>query len=339
MVEALDDGARASSSFLTSMTDLSLITVTYRSATTMPRFLAAARQAIPSAEIVVIDNASDDDTVQVVRRHDPAAKVICCAENLGFARGCNQGASQASAEWLLFLNPDLELRQVALPPPTPTRDTTLWSGLTAAGNTGAPRSELRADTSLAEDYLAQLYSHLLPPGIASRIPIRRRPPGWASGALFLTHRNAFARAGGFDPRYFLYYEDRDLGAEYRRHGMPIRELLTLVGTHQHGGSSSNVTSARREAWSFISWLEYLAKWRGQPTADRAAKRTFTVFERFIRLGQARAAIPRARTKAQHTAQVLRDIEDFEGLLPPNSGDYYPCARQAIRAAISRKVGK
>jgi N-acetylglucosaminyl-diphospho-decaprenol L-rhamnosyltransferase len=339
MVGALDERARASWSFPTSMTDLSLITVTYRSATTMPGFLAAARQAVPTAEIVVIDNASDDDTVQVIKQHDPSAKVVRCAENLGFARGCNRGASQASGEWLLFLNPDLELRQVALPPPNTTRDAALWSGLTAARDHGPPYSELRADTSLAEDYLAQLYSHLLPPVIASRIPIRRRPAGWASGALFLTHRDAFARAGGFDRRYFLYYEDRDLGAEYRRHGMPIRELVTLVGTHQHGGSSSNVTSAQREAWAFLSWLEYLAKWRGQPTANRAATTTFTVFERFIQLGHARAAIPRARTKARHTAQVLRDIEDFEDLLPSTSGDYYPCARQAIRAANSHRVGK
>lgn len=74
MAGALDERARASWSFPTSMTDFSLITVTYRSATTMPGFLAAARQAVPTAEIVVIDNASDDDTVRVVGRHDPGCK-------------------------------------------------------------------------------------------------------------------------------------------------------------------------------------------------------------------------------------------------------------------------
>jgi N-acetylglucosaminyl-diphospho-decaprenol L-rhamnosyltransferase len=321
------------------VTELSLITVTYRSASTMSAFLAAARQAAPTAQIVVVDNASDDDTIEVVKQHDPAATVITCAENLGFGRGCNLGASQASGEWLLFLNPDLALRKVTLPTRPAAQDASLWSGIIADSDECCPRSGLRADTSLPEDYVAQLHSHLLPPALSSRIPIRRRPYGWASGALFLTRSETFRQVGGFDPRYFLYYEDRDLGAKYRRSGRPLHALGTLVGTHAQSGSSSNVSSAQREAWSFVSWLEYIAKWRDQPTAIRAAKRTFTMFEKALRLGHAGSAIPRVREKAHRVDEVLRHIEAFDDLLPETPDAYYPYARDVVRAATSRGARK
>jgi N-acetylglucosaminyl-diphospho-decaprenol L-rhamnosyltransferase len=328
---------RIPTTFLGDVTELSLITVTYRSASTMAAFLAAARQAAPTAQIVVVDNASDDDTIEVVQQHDPTATVVTCAENLGFGRGCNLGASQASGEWLLFLNPDLALRKMALPTHASAHDASLWSGVIAGHDERSPRSGLRADTSLPEDYVAQLLSHLLPPALSSRIPIRRRPYGWASGALFLTRREAFRRIGGFDSRYFLYYEDRDLGAKYRRSGRPLRALGTLMGTHAQTGSSSNVSLAQREAWSFVSWLEYIAKWRDQPTAIRAANRTFAMFEKVLRLCDAGPAIPRVRQKAHRVGEVLRHIETFEDLLPQTSDAYYPYARDAIRAAISRRA--
>jgi N-acetylglucosaminyl-diphospho-decaprenol L-rhamnosyltransferase len=321
------------------VTDLSLITVTYRSASTMGAFLAAARRAAPTAQVVVVDNASDDDTIEVVRQHDPAATVVACAENLGFGRGSNLGASHASGEWLLFLNPDLALRKVALPTRASVHDTGLWSGVIGSDDERFDRSGLRAETSLAEDYVAQLFSHLLPPSLSSRIPIRRRPSGWASGALFLTRRDAFRQVGGFDPRYFLYYEDRDLGAKYRCSGRPLRALDTLVGTHAHSGSSSNVSLAQRNAWSFVSWFEYIAKWRGQATAIRAAHRTFATFEKFLRLEHAAPAIPRVRQKAYRVAEVLRHMEHFQDDLPQTSEVYYPYARHAIQAAISRAASK
>jgi N-acetylglucosaminyl-diphospho-decaprenol L-rhamnosyltransferase len=320
------------------VTELSLITVTHRSASTIGAFLAAARQAAPTAQIVVVDNASDDDTIEVVKQRDPAATIVTCAQNLGYGRGCNLGASQAHGDWLLFLNPDLALREVALPAHT-SAHAGVWSGIITEEKERFPRAGIRADTSLPEDYLAQLYSHLLPPALSSRIPIRRRPYGWASGALFLTRSKAFLQVGGFDPRYFLYYEDRDLGAKYRRNGSPPRALRTLVGTHAQGGSSSNVSSAQREAWSFVSWFEYIAKWRDQPTAIRTAERTFATFEKVCRLGDAGSAIPRVREKAKRVGEVLHHIESFDDLLPQTADTYYPQARDVVRAAISRRARK
>jgi N-acetylglucosaminyl-diphospho-decaprenol L-rhamnosyltransferase len=311
------------------MHDLSLITVTYRSASKLPSFLDAARRAAPDAQIVIVDNGSDDDTIQVAKRHAPSATVLGSGANLGFGRGCNLGASEASGRWLLFLNPDVELHEITLPARGTHVRRGLWSGLIASSDARRPSSGLRADTSLLEDYIKQLFSHFLPPSIASAMPVRRKPSGWASGALLLTRKQDFQLVGGFDPRYFLYYEDRDLGGKYRQLGMPITELSGLVGRHAPGTSSSNVLSARREAWSFVSWFEYLSRWRGYATAQRAASVVHTTLERAIRIGETAGITDRIRQKALHMADVLRYIRGFDDELPSVSDAYYPYARQAI----------
>src|SRR4051794_30165391 len=71
------------------MTDLSIITVTYQSAAKIGAFLEAAHLAAPSAEIVVVDNASTDETCEVVQAADERVKLVRSTENLGFGRGCD----------------------------------------------------------------------------------------------------------------------------------------------------------------------------------------------------------------------------------------------------------
>lgn len=316
------------------MSDLSIIVVTYRSAAKLPSFLKAARTAAPEAEIVIVDNASDDDTIQVARQIDPRARIVQLAINLGFGRGCNLGAGEATGRWLLFTNPDLELRRIHLPSLDDDHEG-LWSGTiaTGAGSLSADQG-IRADNSLPEDYANQVLSHLVPPSISSRIPVRRSPPGWASGALLLTSQEAFQRVGGFDSRYFLYYEDRDLGARYRALDIPIRTLNGLLGAHGQGTSSDGVSVLHRDAWSLISWFEYLGKWKGQPTANRAAKLAYRTFEPVASLSDKQRLSTRLRSKAERVDALLQYIRTFEERLPADADGYYPCARPAVEHAFS-----
>lgn len=316
-----------------SMPDLSIIVVTYRSAAKLPSFLKAARSVTPHAEILIVDNASDDDTTEVARHVDPSARIVRSEVNIGFGRGCNLGAREASGKWLLFANPDLELRQVALPPPADGHHG-LWAGRIATGaNYLSARPDIRADTSFWEGYVEQVLSHLLPPRLSSRIATRRRPPSWASGALFLTSKSTFLRVGGFDPRYFLYYEDRDLGARYRALGIPIRPLTGLVGVHRQGTSSSDVSPGQREGWSLLSWLEYLGKWKGQVTANHAAKITYRTFALVASLSGQKALPARLSSKAERVAAVLHHLRTFEVQLPAGVDGYYPCACLAVEYAV------
>jgi GT2 family glycosyltransferase len=315
------------------MPDLSVIVVTYRSADKLQPFLNATRGVAPHAEIVIVDNASDDDTTQVARQVDATARIVQCDVNVGFGRACNLGASEARGGWLLFANPDLQLRRLDLPSTTDADDG-LWSGSIAMeGGDLVPSPGMRADTSLPEDYVDQVFSHLLPPSMSSRIPVRHRPPGWASGALFLTSRATFQRVGGFDPRYFLYYEDRDLGARYRALEIPIRPLEGLVGVHHQGTSSSNVSAGQREGWSLLSWLEYLGKWKGQQTANRAAKMAYRTFAPIASLSGQEKLPARLSSKAERVAAVLHHLRTFEEQLPAGADGYYPCARLAVEYAF------
>jgi N-acetylglucosaminyl-diphospho-decaprenol L-rhamnosyltransferase len=321
---------------LISMQELSIVAVTYRSAPKLPAFLDAARSAAPNAELVIVDNGSDDDTLEVAKRHAPSASLLCSGTNLGFGRGCNLGASEAGGEWLLFLNPDVELRKLALPRRNTAACGGIWSGLIFARGAQRPVLGLRADTSSLEDYLTQLFFHFLPPRVASAIPVRRRPSGWASGAMLLTRKQDFQRVGGFDPSYFLYYEDRDLGAKYRSHGMTIGGLSGLVAHHSPGTSSSDVSASRREAWSYLSWFEYLASWRGYAAARRAACMVHTVLARAVRLADSRGTTDRVRQKALDIADVLQYMTNFDDHLPSVSGPYYPYARLALSDLASRE---
>ncbi|HVJ36755.1 MAG TPA: glycosyltransferase, partial [Stenotrophomonas sp.] len=89
---------------------IAAVVVTYRSGATIDECLARLRAAADVAEIRVVDNDSDDDTLTVVQRHaidDARVHFIANPDNPGFATACNQGAADSSAPWLVFINPDL----------------------------------------------------------------------------------------------------------------------------------------------------------------------------------------------------------------------------------------
>ena len=259
------------------VTELSLITVTYRSASTMGAFLAAARQAAPTAQLVVVDNASDDDTTAVVEQHAPAATVLTCARTWALgadatlaphrqaANGCSSSIrTWCCARWRCHhipLHTTPASGQVYLSATMsvfPGRDfvpTPPGGGLHDAGVLSSPAAGAR-------------FAGTNPP----------QAIWWAYwGALPHSQRD-IPQVRGFDPRYFMLYEDRDLGAKYRRSGLPLRPLGTLVGTHAHGGSSRGVSSAQREAWAFISWIEYVAI-GGAADGDPCTERPFSMFRR------------------------------------------------------------
>ena len=85
---------------------IAAVVVTYQSASTIDACLLRLRAAEGISEIRVVDNASSDDTVDVVQRHalaDPRVHFIANPDNPGFATACNQGARDSQAPWLVFI--------------------------------------------------------------------------------------------------------------------------------------------------------------------------------------------------------------------------------------------
>ena len=96
---------------------IAAVVVSHRSASTLDDCLLRLRGAHGVAQIRVVDNASDDATLEIVQRHalaDPRLRFIANPDNPGFAVACNQGAAASDAPWLAFVNPDLRVRPDSL---------------------------------------------------------------------------------------------------------------------------------------------------------------------------------------------------------------------------------
>src|SRR4051812_22305435 len=196
---------------------LSVIIVSYRSCEALAATLPAlARELRDGDEIVVVDNASPDDSVATVRRLAPGATVVENAHNAGFPGGCNQGAAVARNPLLVFLNPD------AAPQPgwgeairAPLRDERGWAAWQALVTQDGGRAVNTAGNVAHFTGLGWAGQAGTPLADAD---LRRREVGYLSGACLAVRRDAFAAVGGFDAHYFLYCEDLDLSMRLRLAG-------------------------------------------------------------------------------------------------------------------------
>jgi GT2 family glycosyltransferase len=273
--------------------------------------LASVRRAFPDAELVVVDNGSHDDTVGIVRAATPHARVIETGENIGFGRACNAGAEAARGSHLLFINPDSVVDEV---------DRGRLESLLMARPFGLVAPALkgecdrrRAENSWRGEYFTHTFETLRPREWRARPrPYNEAKAAWVSGAILLVAREEFLGLGGFDPRFFLYYEDRDLSHRYRDAGLPVRNTDSIRGRHVAGSSSgNNGFRARPMAWSLLGWIQYVSIHEGEQAARRAARATFVTL-RVLRLGMHSLAAfrwPRATRKAQQIDELLRVLAE------------------------------
>jgi hypothetical protein len=184
------------------------VVVTFNSSAAVAASLPALGEQLGAGdELVVVDNASHDDTVATVLAIVPSAVVVRNAANAGFAAGANAGARAATGDLLLFLNPD------ATPAPgfveairAPRRDWTAWMGLvTTDGGRGVNSSGgVVHFTGIAWAGQAAIDAP--------------REVAFLSGACLAVPRDAWERAGGFAADYFMYHEDVDLSLRLRLAG-------------------------------------------------------------------------------------------------------------------------
>jgi GT2 family glycosyltransferase len=308
---------------------ISVVIVTYDSAACVDRCLASLLERLPDAELVVVDNDSRDNTRRVVRAAAPRARLIELGENVGFGRASNVGVEAASGSHVLFFNPDAILSGV---------DDARLEQLLAGRPFGlvAPvlegeKDRRRAETSWRSDYIAQTFWMLRPRWWRPRHRLTRGPEAtWVSAAVLLVSRDEFLRLGGFDPRFFLYYEDRDLSQRYRDAGLPIGMTDILRGRHVGTSSSAgDDLRAAQIAWNLLGWIQYVSIHEGERAARRAAHATLVTL-RALRLGTTALAAtrwPRAQRKARQIDELLRLVSDEARV---NEANFCPDAARVIR---------
>ena len=294
-----------------------IIVVTHNSARWLPRMLdALAAQSEPRFRLVVVDNASAPDQRPRQSALPPNASLIQSEKNLGFAAANNLGARDAEAPYLVFLNPDAF--------PEPGWLAALLAAADAHANAAAIGStQLRADHPGALDGAGDV---LHASGIAYRAAHGRRariPPFGetfsACAAAMLVRREAFEAVGGFDARYFCYFEDVDLGFRLRLRGWRVLQSPDAVVAHVGGGVGGVQTpfadfhGARNRLWTFVKCMPAPLFWLLLPahliasaivvTAALLRGRGLAAWRGFLAGLAGLGPIWRARHDVQRTARV------------------------------------
>jgi hypothetical protein len=226
------------------------------------RCLQSLADAPPSTPhtVVVVDNASQDGSADLVERRFASVRLIRSGENLGFARANNRAIREDASELVLLLNPDtivpagavdaLVGRLLAHPDAAAAGPRIVdGQGKPELSFGGMPTPLVEARRKL----LGRLHARGLQPftGIVERMTSRERTVDWVSGACLLVRRSGAEAVGLLDERYQLYWEDVDFCAALRARGWTILFTPAAVITHLRGRSAtaapSGISRAYREA--------------------------------------------------------------------------------------------
>ena len=243
---------------------VSVVTVTHHSGRVIGD---CARSVAPAARVIVVDNASDDDTSAIVAAILPAATLIRNPVNRGFGAGCNQGFALVETEFALLIGPDSTIDGASLARLVAAADAWPRAGMLGPAIVAADgHIEPSHDLGLFERMAA---GKRLDAGIEPEGPLSA---GHLSGALLLVRMSALRQVGGFDPAIFLYYEDDDLCLRMRAGGWSLVLVPDARATHIGGGSSRmNLRYHWKKYWHYgWSRLHIEAKYRGRGHAVRVA---------------------------------------------------------------------
>ncbi|MEQ1757943.1 MAG: glycosyltransferase family 2 protein [Vicinamibacterales bacterium] len=222
-------------------------------------------------DALVVDNASRDGSIEGVEGIAPWVRVIRNRENVGFACGVNQGLAATTADLVLLLNPDCTIGPGAtaeLAGVLQQYPDCAIVGPRILDPDGSIQGSARGDPDMLTGLFGRTSAlrRLLPgAAVAKRnvVDVGAAAPGaasvvvdWLSGACMLARRSSVMRVGGFDERYFLYWEDADLCRRLRNAGMHVRYVPQAVAVHQVGRSSSTARAASIRAFHESAYLYY-----------------------------------------------------------------------------------
>jgi N-acetylglucosaminyl-diphospho-decaprenol L-rhamnosyltransferase len=270
-----------------------------------------------AARVTVIDNASTDGSSEGLEASMPLA-VVRNADNRGFGAACNQGAAGSEADFLLFLNPDTRLMPGSFAEPVRYLrahenervgivgiQLVDADGRVARNTARAPTAWSMVGNSVGFDRLAP---RLFPPHFVTEwAHDQTRTVDQVMGAFFLVRRSLFEALGGFDERFFVYYEDLDFSVRARAQGWRSVYLSTAQAFHRGQGTTEGAT-ARRTFYFCRSRILYARKHFGALGALAVTLATLAL-EPLARL----AAAPRsAGDTLRAFAMLWRDLPNLFG---------------------------
>jgi len=222
-------------------------------------------------EAVVVDNASSDGSAAAVADFAPMVRLIQNAENVGFSRGVNQGLAASTAPVVLIMNPDCRLVAGAVAALHGVLDAypeCAVAGPRILNPDGSVQGSARGDPDMLTGLFGRraLLRRLVPSlAVAKRNVVvdeiirsgrQSAEVDWLSGACMLARRSALESIGGFDERFFLYWEDADLCRRLRAKGLHVRYVTGATAIHRVGQSSRTARTFAIRAFHDSAYLYY-----------------------------------------------------------------------------------
>lgn len=255
-----------------------IVVVSYQSGGTLAPCVEAVRAWEKVGDVIVVDNASTDDSVAVAT--ELGARVIALPRNVGFGAGQNTGVAASRADWVLLLNPDAvvdvrgldaglghlgEHDRVAMVEGAIRRsmdgELERWCGVEPRLRDLIARA-LRLRERIGDRRLQGLARRVGRPDYAAREVEEASEVEFIAAVAPLVRRRAFAEVGGFDETIFLYAEDTDLCRRLRTSGWSLVALPVPWARHLGGASSAGRDRLRSRLW-WRSHRRFIQKhWRG-----------------------------------------------------------------------------
>ena len=266
--------------------DLSIIILNYKTKGLLKQCLRGIADSHLGMEyeVIVVDNASGDGSVEMVREGFPWATMIPLDRNGGFSAGNNVGIRQAKGAFVMILNPDVAVFRGAVD--------TMLDYMRHNPKVGLAVPKLVNPDGSVQMSAMRFPSFTLP--IWRRTPLGRlpvpkkildryhmidwdhqesRPIGWALGACFLIRRAALDAVGFLDERFFLYVEDVDYCRRMWERGWEVHYVANAEMVHFHQRLSAS-RAALASLFSYParvhmqSWMKYFAKYTGAPSLPK-----------------------------------------------------------------------
>jgi GT2 family glycosyltransferase len=243
--------------------DAAVILMVYRSRHVLGEFLTGVGKRIP---IILVDNSCREDDLSDVIAGYPNVTHLDAGGNIGFSAAANRGARAATAPYLVFMNPDTQPTEEALRrlvdylADHPEVGACGAAGIGTAGGGAQPSARRILAHTLGWHKRSPLSGIYYEDVAAETVAVE-----WIAGSCLAIRADVYAEVGGFDPEYFIYMSDFDLGLRLARAGYRQVILGDVVVPHEDGGSSdlpSPWTWERRGR----AWARYLRRTRPLPAA-------------------------------------------------------------------------